>query len=88
MREAHRNAVDRVSESRLWERHMHMARIGAIPGNGVDRAALSDEVARLSEGDWLSRNVGGALGRREVEEVGRTVVGGLRHRPDRLLPGR
>ena len=43
MREAHRDAVDRVSESRLWQRHMEMAAIGAIPGNGVNRAALSDE---------------------------------------------
>jgi beta-ureidopropionase / N-carbamoyl-L-amino-acid hydrolase len=43
MREAHRDAVERVSESRLWDRHMEMARIGAIPGNGVNRAALTDE---------------------------------------------
>ena len=43
MREAHRDAVDRISESRLWQRHMAMAAIGAIPGNGVNRAALSDE---------------------------------------------
>ena len=43
MREAHRDAVERVSEARLWQRHMEMAAIGAIPGNGVNRAALSDE---------------------------------------------
>ena len=43
MREAHRDAVDRVSEARLWQRHMEMAAIGAIPGNGVNRAALSAE---------------------------------------------
>jgi N-carbamoyl-L-amino-acid hydrolase len=43
MREAHRDAVDQVSESRLWQRHGEMATIGAIPGNGVNRAALSEE---------------------------------------------
>ncbi|MGH8639640.1 MAG: M20/M25/M40 family metallo-hydrolase, partial [Burkholderiales bacterium] len=43
MREAHRDAVDRISESRLWQRHMKMATLGAIPGNGVNRAALSEE---------------------------------------------
>jgi beta-ureidopropionase / N-carbamoyl-L-amino-acid hydrolase len=43
MREAHREPVDKISESRLWQRHMEMARIGAIPGNGVNRPALSDE---------------------------------------------
>ena len=43
MREDHRDAVDRVDEARLWRRHAEMARIGAIPGNGVNRAAFSDE---------------------------------------------
>lgn len=43
MREAHQDAVARVSEERLWRRHVEMARIGAIPGNGVNRAALSKE---------------------------------------------
>ena len=43
MREAHQDAVSRVSEERLWRRHMEMAQIGAIPGNGVNRAALSKE---------------------------------------------
>jgi N-carbamoyl-L-amino-acid hydrolase len=43
MREAHQDAVARVSEERLWRRHMEMAQIGAIPGNGVNRAALSKE---------------------------------------------
>ena len=43
MREAHKDAVERVSEARLWQRHMEMAQIGAIPGNGVNRPALSDE---------------------------------------------
>lgn len=43
MREDARNAVDRVDEHRLWTRHMTMAQFGAIPGNGVNRAAFSDE---------------------------------------------
>jgi N-carbamoyl-L-amino-acid hydrolase len=43
MREDHRNAVDRVDQHRLWQRHMQMAQIGAIPGNGVNRAAFSKE---------------------------------------------
>src|SRR5215831_466191 len=43
MREDFRNAVSRVDQDRLWRRHAEMARIGAIPGNGVNRAALSNE---------------------------------------------
>ena len=43
MREAHQDAVGRVDEQRLWRRLMEMARIGAIPGGGVNRAAFSPE---------------------------------------------
>lgn len=43
MREDCRDAVSRVSESRLWQRHTEMAKIGAIPGNGVNRPAFSPE---------------------------------------------
>ena len=43
MREDTRDAVNRVDEKRLWQRHADMARIGAIPNNGVNRAALSQE---------------------------------------------
>ncbi|MEK6593780.1 MAG: Zn-dependent hydrolase [Pseudomonadota bacterium] len=43
MREAHQDAVGRVDQQRLWQRHAEMAQIGAIPGNGVNRAALSAE---------------------------------------------
>jgi N-carbamoyl-L-amino-acid hydrolase len=43
MREDFRNAVDRVDQRRLWQRHMQMAQIGAIPANGVNRAAFSKE---------------------------------------------
>ena len=32
-----------VDKNRLWNRHMEMAAIGAIPGNGVNRQALSRE---------------------------------------------
>jgi len=31
-----------VSEDRLWDRLMRMAQLGAIPGDGVNRAALTD----------------------------------------------
>ncbi|MEO7727286.1 MAG: Zn-dependent hydrolase [Burkholderiales bacterium] len=43
MREDAREAAGRVDEQRLWQRHAEMAQIGAIPGNGVNRAALSKE---------------------------------------------
>ena len=43
MREDHQEAVRRVDERRMWQRHMEMAQIGAIPGNGVNRAAFSAE---------------------------------------------
>ena len=43
MREDHQDAVARVDAARLWQRHVQMARIGAIPGNGVNRAAFSAE---------------------------------------------
>ena len=43
MREEARDAALRVDEQRLWQRHAEMAQIGAIPGNGVNRAALSKE---------------------------------------------
>ena len=43
MREDVQDAVNRVDQHRLWQRHMEMARIGAIPGSGVNRAAFSKE---------------------------------------------
>jgi len=43
MREDAREAAGRVDEQRLWRRHAEMAQLGAIPGNGVNRAALSKE---------------------------------------------
>src|SRR5687768_16364175 len=54
MREDHLDAVARVDGERLWQRHVEMARIGAIPGNGVNRAAFSTEdiVARKLLVSW------------------------------------
>jgi N-carbamoyl-L-amino-acid hydrolase len=46
MREDHQDAIQRVDEARLWQRHVEMAQIGAIPGNGVNRAAFSAEDIR------------------------------------------
>ena len=46
MREDHHEAVLRVDADRLWRRHEEMAKIGAIPGNGVNRAAFSPEDIR------------------------------------------
>ena len=46
MREDHQDAVSRIDEARLWQRHMEMAKIGEIPGNGVNRAAFSAEDIR------------------------------------------
>jgi len=46
MREDHQDAVARVDADRLWRRHAEMAQIGAIPGNGVNRAAFSAEDIR------------------------------------------
>ncbi len=47
----------RVDGGRLWRRLMEMAEIGAIPGNGVNRQALSDEdiAARELLIDWARR---------------------------------
>jgi len=46
LREDAHGAIERVDEARLWSRHEAMARIGAIPGNGVNRPALSPEDIR------------------------------------------
>lgn len=57
MREDARNAADAVNQDRLWQRHADMAQIGAIPGNGVNRAALSKEdiVARQLLLSWAKQ---------------------------------
>ena len=40
------DAAAAVRQDRLWKRHMAMAKIGAIPGNGVNRQALTQEDIR------------------------------------------
>ena len=47
----------RVDGGRLWRRLMQMAEIGAIPGNGVNRQALSEEdiAARELLIDWARK---------------------------------
>src|SRR5476649_2444291 len=57
MREDARDAALRVNEQRLWQRHADMAQIGAIPGNGVNRAALSKEdiIARKLLLSWAAQ---------------------------------
>jgi N-carbamoyl-L-amino-acid hydrolase len=64
MREDVQDAVNGVDRERLWQRHMEMARIGAIPGNGVNRAAFSreDVEARKLLLSWArARNFGVAM---------------------------
>jgi N-carbamoyl-L-amino-acid hydrolase len=41
--QAAQRAAAAVDQARLWQRHMAMAEIGAIEGNGVNRQALSAE---------------------------------------------
>ena len=45
-----------VREQRLWDRHMQMAQLGAIPGDGVNRACLTplDRSARRLLIDWAA----------------------------------
>ena len=56
------NAVAAVSESRQWDRLMQMAAIGAIPGNGVNRACLTelDRAARRLLIGW-AREIGASV---------------------------
>ncbi|MCC6533394.1 MAG: M20 family metallo-hydrolase [Burkholderiales bacterium] len=70
MREAHREAAERVSQARLWQRHMAMARIGAIAGNGVNRPALSDE-------DIAARRLLIEWARAKRFEIGVDAIGNL-----------
>ncbi len=44
--DAARRAALAVDQARLWQRHLAMAEIGAIAGNGVNRQALSAEDIR------------------------------------------
>mgnify|MGYP001570259504 FL=1 len=70
MREAHQDAVGRVDQQRLWQRHAEMAQIGAIPGNGVNRAALSAE-------DILARKLLLAWARQRNFAVSVDAIGNL-----------
>jgi N-carbamoyl-L-amino-acid hydrolase len=70
MREDFREAVDRIDQARLWRRHAEMAKIGAIPGNGVNRAALSAE-------DIAARKLLVSWARARNFEVGIDGVGNL-----------
>ena len=47
-------ASDKIDETRLWQRHVDMARLGGLPKGGVNRQALSpeDAAARLLLGQW------------------------------------
>ncbi|HYC46271.1 MAG TPA: Zn-dependent hydrolase [Burkholderiales bacterium] len=84
MREDHQDAVSRVDQERLWRRHMEMAQIGAISGNGVNRAAFSQEdiQARALLVEWArARNfsvsmdaIGNLFVRREGLEAGAAPV--------------
>ncbi len=46
IKEAAKRAAAAVDQERLWRRHMAMAEIGKIPGNGVSRQALSGDDVR------------------------------------------
>ena len=37
------NVINEISQERLWSRHLQLAEIGATPGGGVNRQALSRE---------------------------------------------
>ena len=59
-----------VSEARLWQRHMDMARFGATPKGGVNRQALSPEDAQRARNSrqW-ARRADSPLSRRDRQHV-------------------
>ncbi len=65
-----------VSETRQWNRLMDLAEIGAIPGNGVNRAALSagDRAARRLMIGW-AREIGAAVSIDEANNLWLRVAG-------------
>lgn len=69
-----------VRQDRLWSRLMDMARIGAIPGNGVNRQALSKEdvAARRLLIDW-ARARGFGVG---VDPIGNLFIRRPGRNPD------
>ena len=72
MREAALDAASRVDLDRLWRRHVEMAAIGEIPGNGVNRAALSQEdiAARRLLLSW-ARERGYGVG---IDDIGNLFI--------------
>jgi len=70
MREDVQDAVSLIDEDRLWRRHMEMARIGAIPNNGVNRAAFSEE-------DIAARKLLIAWAERRKFEISADAIGNL-----------
>jgi beta-ureidopropionase / N-carbamoyl-L-amino-acid hydrolase len=49
-------ASDKIDETRLWQRHVDMAKLGGLPKGGVNRQALSaeDAAARNLLGGWAA----------------------------------
>jgi N-carbamoyl-L-amino-acid hydrolase len=49
-------ASEKIDQTRLWQRHVDMARLGGLPKGGVNRQALSDEdiAARKLLGQWAA----------------------------------
>ena len=43
------NVINEISQERLWSRHLQLAEIGATPGGGVNRQALSREEIRARQ---------------------------------------
>ena len=79
MREDARNAAGTVDEERLWRRHADMAQIGAIPGNGVNRAALSSEDIAARKGLTATRTQAQLHDGRTGEAFERPVTVGYMH---------
>jgi len=71
-----RNEVPAVSETRQWSRLMDLAEIGAIPGNGVNRAALTagDRAARRLVIGW-AREIGASVSIDEAANLWLRVEG-------------
>ncbi len=66
------NAVAAVDEARQWDRLMQMARLGAIAGEGVNRAALTD---RADAAKWQRAAAGAkAFIGENVDAIAREAV--------------
>jgi hypothetical protein len=80
LREDARAAADAVDEARLWDRLAQMAQIGAIPGNGVNRPALSadDITARALLLSWAAARGYGV----SVDDIGNLFLRRAGSEPD------